>query len=110
MLYQRDTTGTQTDCDKPLSRKKAKQLMRHNDSLTSRAMVRIGRVGPVQKREIADAERVKRAREQLVKSAATGTHELVDRGEVHKATAEPAVPSKKGGLFGRLGKFIGGGK
>lgn len=53
-----DTTGTQTDCPKPLSRKKLRQLMPHNrPNLTARMLERsVGRLTADTRKRMRETE------------------------------------------------------
>ena len=61
-LIHHDRTGTETDCEKPLSRKKLKQLMPMNKNLTSRLMkTRLGRaIGHASISTVKEKQRARR--------------------------------------------------
>lgn len=90
MLMIHDTTGTQTDCPKSLSRKKLKQLMPLNHGLTAKALYRgFGRMSPAMKREL-------RAAEAAAKAEARGEEIEIPIPKVAHTTPKP-------NLFNRLG-------
>jgi len=100
MLIHHDTTGTQTDCEKPLSRKKLKSLMPHSRmALTSRAMYhRTGRLNANIRKELAALEEARKAQEELAATESKATFKLSDL---------PQIEEKKPNLFKRLGSFFG---
>jgi hypothetical protein len=101
MLIHHDTTGTQTDCEKPLSRKKLKRLMPHSRmALTSRAMYhRTGRLNANIRKELAALEEARKAQEELAATESKATYKLSDLPGAEK--------DKKPSLFNRLGSMFG---
>ena len=103
-LMHHDTTGTQTDSVKPLSRKKLKQLMRQqHGALTSRAMfARTGRLNAGIRKEIAAAVAKRKTDLEAAESVKAGkfSYSLSDKSS---DKAEEAKPS----IFKRFGKFFG---
>ena len=96
-----DTTGTQTDCEKPLSRKKLKRLMPHSRmALTSRAMYhRTGRLNANIRKELAAAEEARKLREELAATESNATYKL--------SPLPGADEEKKPSIFKRLGSMFG---
>jgi hypothetical protein len=101
-LMHHDTTGTQTDCPRPLSRKKLKQLMPQSSmSLTSRAMfARTGRLNTKIRRELAEAERKRKAERELSASDSKATYKLIEQESVGEK--KPNLLKKLSGFFGNL--------
>jgi hypothetical protein len=107
-LLHHDTTGTQTDCAKPLSRKKLKQLMRGNPSLTSQNLFqRFGRrsgrknwPSPWRKRE--ERARLRKMFEPVTIEDGT-RFQLVPKPHEVEAM-KPTVFERLGGMFANLRK------
>lgn len=101
-----DQTGTQTDCEKPLSRKKLKQLMPRNPHLSSLSMnERFGRKTGFKLFSNIAKKRQERARKRKLFSK----HSLPDgttfqlmptAAEVHEM--RPTIFERLGGLFKNL--------
>ena len=96
-----DTTGTQTDCPRPLSRKKLRQLMPQSSmALTSRALFsKTGRTNRKIRHELAAMEAARKAELEAAESIKAGNFD-------YKLTPLPEKP--KPSLFNRLGKFFSG--
>jgi hypothetical protein len=92
MLFIADTTGTQTNCPRPLSRKKLRQLCRNaHAGLTSRQMhVKFGRTNPAIRAELK--HRAEMAEQLRSLNAAVA----------EQAQAVAARPSMLGRFFGKL--------
>jgi hypothetical protein len=102
-LMWKDTTGTQTDCEKPLSRKKLKSLMpRSRMGLTSRELyAKTGRTNWKIRRELAQAEEQRKAKAELDAIESKATYKLSDLLE---AEEKPSIFKRLGSLFGNLQK------
>jgi 5-hydroxyisourate hydrolase-like protein (transthyretin family) len=98
-----DTTGTQTDCGKPLSRKKLKQLMPQSSMrLTARMLYeKTGRLSPAIKAELARMEREKKAMEK----AATDTDGTTFKWGDPKGVVEETAQGKPN-IFKRLKRMF----
>lgn len=107
MLMRHDVTGTETDCPKPLSRKKLKQLMRQNHSgLTARALWhRYKRTSPHMRRELELQEKKLREMMEGKKVTPDGTTAKVSKTlaeQAEDAKAKPSIFTRLGGLFSNL--------
>jgi hypothetical protein len=91
-----DTTGTQTDCPKRLSRKKLKQLMPQNTDFTAKGIfLRYGRMSPSMRKELADAEREKKRQERMPKAEGIALETMV-------AESKPNIFKRLSGFFSNL--------
>jgi hypothetical protein len=97
MLFIVDTTGTQTNCPRPLSRKKLRQLCPHSRAGLTRTQM-YSKYMRVSGKMRAELKAQKEHAEQLAAIRATNA--------IVKPTpdAEPAKPS----IFARLSGFFGG--
>ena len=101
-----DTTGTQTDCPKPLSRKKLKQLMWRNPGLTTANLLeKIGRrIGlkffskVTQKRQ--ERRRLRKLFEKRVKPDGTVVQLLPNAADLEKM--KPTIFERLGSMFKNL--------
>jgi hypothetical protein len=104
-----DTTGSQTDCQKPLSRKKLRQLMPQNrDNLTSKALTRsMGRRSGFKLFSQAKQKRAERAKLRKRFSKHTlpdgTTFQLIPKPH-EVEVMKPTVIERVSGLFAKLRK------
>lgn len=103
MLFIKDTTGTQTDCPKPLSRKKLKQLMPRNSSrLTAKELYhRFGRMSPLMKRDLERAKRESEAAQKEEKELMLAGVPPEERGP-EKELPKPSIFRRMSGFFAGL--------
>jgi hypothetical protein len=103
-LMWKDTTGTSTDCEKPLSRKKLKALMPHSRmGLTSRELfAKTGRTNWKIRRELAEAEAQRKAEAELDAANSKTTAKLIPLAP--KEESKPNLFKRLGSLFGDLRK------
>jgi hypothetical protein len=108
MLMHHDTTGTQTDCPRPLSRKKLKRLMWRNPGLTTANLKeKIGRrIGLkffsrlAQKRQ----ERVNKRRLHSKRSLPDGTKFQLMPTAADLEVMKPTIFERMGSMFKNLRK------
>lgn len=101
-LMWKDTTGTATDCEKPLSRKKLKQLMPHSRmGLTSRELyAKTGRTNRKIRLALAQAEQERKEAEAEAAVESKATFKLIG----DEADEKPNLFNRLGSLFGNLRK------
>jgi hypothetical protein len=101
-----DTTGTQTDCKKPLSRKKLKRLMRNNPGLTSRNLREVfsRSIGP-KAFSLMKKKRLERSAKRKLfekKTLPDGTSYQLMPNVLDLVEIKPTIFERVGGLFGKL--------
>ena len=101
-LMWKDTTGTATDCEKPLSRKKLKALMPSSRmGLTSRELyAKTGRLNANIRKELAEAERKR------LEAAALAVSETKTTAKFVASDPSEAEAPKNSSLFNRLGSMF----
>ena len=103
-----DKTGTQTDCLKPLSRKKLKQLMPHNLNLTSKNLLeKTNRVIGPKAFSLMKTKRLERKTRRKLFEKRTmpdGTTFQLLPNAVDLEVIKPTVFERLGSLFGNLRK------
>jgi hypothetical protein len=104
-----DTTGTQTDCEKPLSRKKLKQLMPQRSlALTARMLAeKTGRViGRASISTVKEKQRARRDKRKLFEKRALpdGTTFQLMPNAADLVDIKPTLFERLGGLFGGFKK------
>lgn len=106
MLIHHDTTGTQTDCEKPLSRKKLKALMPQNPNLRSASLRdkfgrRIGRkVWSKVGRKREERSRLRKLFTKRTLPDGTTVQLIPTPAEVE--IMKPTIFERLGGLFGNM--------
>lgn len=107
MLQIVDRTGTQTDCEKPLSRKKLKQLMpAQSGKLTARELeAKIGRPSLQTKREArlqAHLAKLEKLETAIQGPASSDSKEEREAIAASVLAAKPSIFSRMGAMFDRL--------
>jgi hypothetical protein len=108
-LLHHDMTGTQTDCEKPLSRKKLKRLMPNNPGLTSRNLREVFNrsIGP-KAFSLMKKKRLERSAKRKLLEKKTlpdgTTYQLVPTA-AELEVIKPTMFERLGSLFGNLRKL-----
>jgi hypothetical protein len=99
-LMHHDTTGTQTDCPRPLSRKKLRSLCNHNKPLFTAGLLesKIGRLSKETKKRLRDTEaEQKREREMILAGVPAG-----ERAPDSEGMTKTSVFKRLSGMFATM--------